>query len=460
MDLREKPMKSQSITGLLLAVAMTVGCSSDKSDPAPGKASSSLTYYDDVAPILQDHCLQCHQDGGIGPFRLDDYATAKANATAMAADTAARKMPPWSITSDGSCGAFSGSLALSAAQIQTIGDWAKNGANEGTPRDVRVPPLAALGSATPYHSPKFTPVIQGGPLTAADEYRCFEVDSALDAQRFITGYEVTPGNAAIIHHVLAFVIDPAAKTELATEPDLTNAELMARLHEASPEREGWPCFGMAGDGVTVKSAPVVWAPGQGPVEYPVKSGVPLSPTDKLVIQIHYNFHDMSLVGQSDQTTVKLRLADQVERVGMFVLNDPFLSSLGDKVPALLQPGKASEKYTWSQRLADFGLVGIPDLQLNGVMPHMHQLGRKYQLQVSTAKGNACAADVQDWDFHWQRMYFYATPPALDAQTVFKVTCDYDTTSVSDPVSPGWGTSNEMCLATLYFTAPISALQSL
>jgi len=179
-----------------------------------------------------------------------------------------------------------------------------------------------------------------------------------------------------------------------------------------------------------------------------------------VIQIHYNMHDMSLVGQSDQTTVKLRLADQVERVGVFVLNDPFLNSLREQTPAQLPPGKTSTKYSWSQRLADFGpLSGIPDLQLNGVMPHMHQLGHKYQMQVSTASGSACAADVQNWDFHWQRMYFYDKPPALDANTVFKVTCDYDTSSVSEPVSPGWGTSNEMCLATLYFTMPIAALQA-
>jgi hypothetical protein len=39
-----------------------------------------------------------------------------------------------------------------------------------------------------------------------------------------------------------------------------------------------------------------------------------------------------------------------------------------------------------------------------------------------------------------------------------VTCDYDTRSVKDPVLPGWGTSNEMCLATLYFTAPASSFQ--
>jgi len=432
---------------------LLAGCSDSNSDAPTAGSSTPLTYYDDVAPILQDHCLQCHQEGGIAPFRLDDYATAKVNAAAMAGDTAARTMPPWSVTSDGTCGAFSDSLALTDQQIDTIGQWVKGGAKEGTPHVLTVPSLPSIGASTPYRSPEFKPIIQGGPLTEADEYRCFELSSGVDALKYITGYDVEPGNSTMIHHVLAFVIDPDAKTELDAEPELTNGQLMERLHAETPDRDGWSCFGMAGDGVKVNAVPVIWAPGQGPVQYPVKSGVPLKPSDKIVIQIHYNLRDSSLVGQTDQSTVKLRLADQVERVGLFVLDDPFLGTLGDKEPAQLAPGKASVKYTWTQKLADFGLDRAPDLQLNGVMPHMHQLGRKYRMQVSTASENACAADVQNWDFHWQRMYFYDKPPALDAKTTFNVTCDYDTTSVTSAVLPGWGTSNEMCLATLYFTIP-------
>jgi hypothetical protein len=451
-------MMTSRLIASTFALLMLAGCGSDNSGEPSAQSDASLTYYDDVAPIVQDHCLQCHQEGGIGEFRLDDYATAKQKAALMAAKTASREMPPWSATSDGSCGDFAGSLALTDAQIDIIGRWAKDGAKEGKAHAIEVPSLPSIGDATAYRSPNFKPIIQGGPLTASDEYRCFELDSGVAAQKFITGYDVEPGNDAMIHHVLLFIVDPDAQTELRDEPELTNAQLMARLHAQTPNRDGWECFGMAGDGVNVNAAPVIWAPGQGPVEFPVKSGVPLKPTDKIVIQIHYNMHDMSLVGETDQTTVKLRLADQVERVGLFALNDPFLNTLGDDTPATLEPGKPSVKYIWNQKLADFGISEIPDLQLNGIMPHMHQLGRKYQMQVSTAKPNACAADVQNWDFHWQRMYFYDKPPALDATTSFKVTCDYDTTSVSEPVLPGWGTSNEMCLATLYFTAPIEAFQ--
>jgi hypothetical protein len=282
-----------------------------------------VTYYDDVEPIFQDHCMACHQAGGIGSFRLDDYATAKRYAASIAAKTASKEMPPWSVKSDGSCGSFAGSLELRDAQIKTISKWAEGGAAEGKARELKVPALPSLGEGTPIRTPKFEPMAQGGPLTESDEYRCFLVDSGVSATRFITGYEVTPGTPVMIHHVLAFIVDPSAKTELTDEPALTNAELMARLHADTPDRDGWPCFGMAGDGVNVKAAPVVWAPGQGTVKFPVNSGVPLSPTDKIVLQVHYNLRDPSTLGKVDETAVYLQLADQVERVGIFVLNDPF-----------------------------------------------------------------------------------------------------------------------------------------
>ena len=72
---------------------------------------------------------------------------------------------------------------------------------------------------------------------------------------------------------------------------------------------------------------------------------------------------------------------------------------------------------------------------------------------------SCGADVQQWDFHWQRMYFYQTPIVITPTTRFEVTCDFDTSERTTPVLPGWGTQNEMCLATLYFTAPRAAFEA-
>jgi hypothetical protein len=58
------------------------------------------------------------------------------------------------------------------------------------------------------------------------------------------------------------------------------------------------------------------------------------------------------------------------------------------------------------------------------------------------------------------MYFYAEPMIIKPDTRLSVTCDYDTSSVQVPVKPGWGTRNEMCLATLFFTVPASVYEAM
>jgi hypothetical protein len=442
-------MKRTRICLIFSAFTVLLGCSSDK-EPAPpaSQTSSALTYYDDALPIFAEHCVTCHQDGGIAPFALNDYGQARLHAGEIFDATQQRAMPPWSATSDGTCQTFSHNLALSDAELKTVAGWVDGGMVEGTPRSVDIPSLPTLGDATEFSTPKFSPVAQGGDLAEFDEYRCFLMDDSVTDPAFITGYEVVPGTPSVIHHVLAMVVDPDAPADM---PGTTNGELMASLDADSPDRDGWPCFGMAGDGVAVESVPVVWAPGQGVVEYPGESGVPLLPHHRVVLQVHYNLADNpgTIV---DRSTVRLRLVPSVKNVGVFVLHDALLDSLYSDSPQALEPGKSSVKVSWQQPLGDyFGTT--PNVKLYGVMPHMHQRGHRYRMSLGTSNDLGCAIDVQSWDFHWQRMYFYEHPLSITSSSEVQVTCDYDTSADTAPIMPGWGTRNEMCLATMYFTVP-------
>jgi hypothetical protein len=353
--------------------------------------------------------------------------------------------------SDGSCGEFAHSIALDQAQIDTISEWATEGATEGTPRALAVPAVPSLEGATEFSTPLFTPVIEGGPLAEFDEYRCFEIDPRVTAPRFITGYDVVPGTPEIVHHVLVAVVERDAPSDI--DPAITNAEQMAALDAESPDRDGWPCFGMAGEGVRIAAMPVTWAPGQGIVEYPNRSGVMVPPGHTLVVQVHYNLASSAHVGRSDQTTVRLRFASEVENIAFFALEDPLLGSLFGGDPVMLPPRVESTKYTFETTLASIGVQGIDAVELWGIMPHMHEMGRRYDMHVTTGGERRCAARVDSWDFHWQRMYFYAEPFVLSPESPIEVTCDYDTRNATEPVLPGWGTRNEMCLANMFFTVP-------
>ena len=107
-------------------------------EPA-GAPNAEPTYWSDMAPLFAAHCLRCHSDGGIAPLRLDDYSQAKSFATLIEHVTRERIMPPWSVTSDGSCGEFKDSEALSEAQIELISRWVKRGAPEGKVRPIAPP---------------------------------------------------------------------------------------------------------------------------------------------------------------------------------------------------------------------------------------------------------------------------------------------------------------------------------
>jgi hypothetical protein len=413
--------------------------------------SGQVTYWQDIVPIAEEHCLECHQEGGLGPDLISSYEKAEAAAVVIKEATQLRVMPPWDALSDGSCGTFVDAKTLSDEEIATIAAWVDGGRLEGTPATIDLPAQPTLAGASEYSTPEFTPMPEGTVIAQNDEYRCFLVDNGLTADQFITGYQVVPGVPALIHHVLAFLVDGAADSDVT---GMTNDQQMEALDAESPDRLGWPCFGMASDGVEVKAVPVTWAPGQGPVSYPGGSGVPFARTDRFVVQIHYNMVNANLIGMSDTTLIRLSLADTVQRIGLFVLHDPLLESLALGNPDTLAPGQASVPYTWQADITQLGLTGgLADLQLNGVMPHMHRLGHSYNLTLDDTVTPApqCGVQVNDWDIGWQRMYFYQTGIPMSQTTSFQVTCDYDTTEATLPVTPGWGTSNEMCLAVLYFT---------
>lgn len=438
----------------LLLLGSLGACKSEPGDDtgATSEPAEDLTFWQDVAPIFFDRCVTCHQAGGIAPFSLDNYDEAQTWADASAAAVQARTMPPWLVASDGACGEFHGARALADEEIATIAAWAGAGAPEGQPRDdLKVTPLPHLADGLDVKTPTFTPEIAGGQFAEFDEYRCFLLDAGLDRDVFITGHEVLPGNAELVHHVLLMPID----LERVVDGGKTNGEVIQALDDASPDRAGWPCFSQAGEGVAVENTPVTWAPGMGAVEFPAGTGVRLAKDHKVVVQMHYNLHEAQLIGQSDATTVRLRLADEVERPAFVENFDMFVGTLFQGEPATLAPDQAKVTYTWDAPLGEWFVtpLGLESMTLYGIFPHMHERGRKWRIELlDDADAATCAGDVQRWDFDWQLYYFYEQPLTIGPTTKIRVTCEYDTTGVKQPITPGWGTQNEMCTAGL-FLAP-------
>ncbi|MCA9695142.1 MAG: hypothetical protein KC636_36520, partial [Myxococcales bacterium] len=434
---------------LPLALVAAFACNKDEPAETTGDTSSiedpeTLSYWGDVAPIYYERCVECHRDGGIAPFALDRYEDAATWASATAIAVEGRTMPPWLVTDDGTCNSWQHSRALSQAEIDTVLAWVDAGAPEGSPREDLTPhDPPALEGYLSVKTPMFRPEPEGGTTSKYDEYRCFALDPELDHDAFITGYEVLPGNAALVHHVLALPVDPSRDVG----GGLTNLDVIEALDAESPDRLGWPCYGLAGDGVEVESLPVAWAPGQGVVNLPAGSGSRIGADDLVVVQVHYNMADPAVVGQSDETTLRLQIADEVAREGLFDFPDGLLDSLFAGDPYLIPPGEAAHTFTWSFPTDWYiGWNGTTSLELWGFFPHMHERGLSLTARVLDADGEevACIGEVPRWDFGWQIYYFLQQPIVLGPGQQIEVSCTYDTRDADDPVFPGWGTGNEMC----------------
>jgi hypothetical protein len=416
----------------------------------PDSEPRGAQFYEDIAPVLAASCTGCHREGGVAPFALETYEDAHAWAEAIAISVAARTMPPFSLDNDGSCNHYRDARWLEDEEIDLLAAWAEAGAPEGdaslgVPRPPEPAALAGDRILTLTTPEGYRPTPEGIEAAMHDDYQCFLLDPQLEEDAFLVGFDVEPGDARVVHHVLAFNVDPTRMIN-----GRSNADLMAELDAESPDRPGWDCFAAAGDGVWVESIPVTWAPGTGATHYPDGTGIRLAAGQQIVVQMHYSL--MEHEAESDGTDVRLELVDSVAREGTMVLVDGFLLSLLTG-GATLPPGEASTTFSWDMAVKDVPNLhmDLENAELLGILPHMHQRGRTMQIDLLGAgDGEArCAGRVERWDFSWQQAYFYETALPVRGDDRLAVTCEWDTRGDAAPVGPGFGSDAEMCLVGLY-----------
>jgi hypothetical protein len=93
-----------------------------------------VTYYRDVVPILQEHCLSCHRPGQIAPMALTTYRQTRRWAEESRHVVTAGRMPPWSLSGPGRR-----DHVLSLRDADTLIRWVDQGALEGDPQDAPAP---------------------------------------------------------------------------------------------------------------------------------------------------------------------------------------------------------------------------------------------------------------------------------------------------------------------------------
>lgn len=393
----------------------------------PAAVTTGPTWHADVAPIVVEHCADCHADGQVGPFPLGTYDEVAAMGAAVADSVVERRMPPW--LADAACNDYRDDISLTDDEITTIAEWVDAGMPEGDAATAA--PIEGEGA------PALTRVdfslevpTAYTPTQAPDDYRCFAVDWPLDEATYVTGYDIRPGNPAIVHHVIAYLVPP---DQVAAHAALDEAE----------EGEGWTCFGGTGAGADEDAEWLGgWAPGGTNGDLPNGTGISVEPGSQVVLQVHYN--TASAAAGPDLSAIDIMVDDSVES------------------PARIQPWTDPEWLDTDAMLIPAGSTGtehgfaytMPDgvsFRIHTANLHMHTLGTDARLWVERADGtDDCLLDIPRWDFAWQRTYVLAEPMQVEGGDTIHVACRWDNPGAED-VTWGEGTGDEMCLGTMLWS---------
>jgi hypothetical protein len=388
-----------------------------------GENSSRIpTYYEDVAPILAANCAGCHQPGAIAPFPLLTYEDASQKAGAIATATAQRTMPPFSMDNSGACNTFVEARWLADADIATIGAWAAAGAPAGDATKAHPEPTFApagldrvdmtLDMGLSYHPDELV----------EDDYRCFIIDPGLTEDRFITAFDVKPGEARQVHHLTLFSLDSPEAEEAA-----------AALDAEEPE-PGYTCYGDIG--VPDSRWLVGWGPGESALFFPEGTGLRMKAGHKTVLQMHYNKENGVF---PDRSKIDLRLAESVP-------HEASIKRIADTDLYLPPRQPALEEVEEVTIPAQFESV-----TLWGLWPHMHTMGTKLRVTANHGGEEMCLAQVNRWNFHWQGFSHYTKPITLAGGDSIRIACSYDTMDRDTVTTWGEGTYDEMCIAFFFMT---------
>jgi hypothetical protein len=279
------------------------------------------------------------------------------------------------------------------------------------------------------------------PQREPDDYRCFVLDWPLEEDAYVTGFVATPGSAAVVHHVIAFLGRPE------------DAATYEALDAAEPGT-GYTCFGGPGGDLTRVGWLGAWVPGIATGDFPPGTGIHVKAGSKIVLQVHYNVESAGAL--PDRTTLELKIDPSVEKEAMIIpLADYDWLDGGMHIPAG-DPDVVHEVELPPSLVARF-LDGSPvqgDMLLHAAALHMHTRGASGSLHARPVGGSeTCVLDVPRWDFHWQGVYFLQEPLLLKAGDGVKLTCHFDARDEKEDLNWGEGTGDEMCLGVLFVSEP-------
>ena len=167
-----------------------------------------VTYNGEVAKLINENCVVCHREGGIGPMQFETYDQVRPWAPLIQLRVANREMPPYAYDQHIGIQDLKGDWRMAQDEIDTIVAWVNQGSPLG-PVDI-VPPVADLPDTDAWNfAPEFGEpdlIVASIPIDIPaggnDLWHKHYVPTGITEAKCIKAMQVKPrGEAhAVVHH--------------------------------------------------------------------------------------------------------------------------------------------------------------------------------------------------------------------------------------------------------------------
>ena len=420
----------RTITTAALAILTLAGGADAQIGGPTSDDADEITYARDVAPIVNEKCAACHQEGSIAPFPLLTYEDAKRYSRQIRQRVAERIMPPWHIDRTVGIQEFKNDRGLTDEQIETVVGWIDNGMPFGDEADLPEPPtlpdpdawqMASDFGGEPdliIPSAKYT-------LEAVTQDKWYRpaTPTGLTEARWAKAIEIRPVRKQarqVMHHVLTYL-----RQDEANDP-------MAEARTTSRRAMGGPGLFME------------WAVGKRGEVFPEGAGKLMLPGSTITWELH--MHAIGEIVEDIQVELGVWFYDKGDeprnRTRLRMFDGRGRNSL-DIPPGEIAVTQQYHTLRWPARLENF-------------QPHMHMRGKAMRMEAVLPNGRTeILSQVNDFQWQWHVNYIYAdhAAPLLPAGTMVVITAWHDNTP-ENPNNPdptqwvGWGdrTVDEMAHA--------------
>lgn len=399
-ELQNRDLQQRDLLPHLFLPALLLGC---LVTGGMATAQEPLTYSRDIAPILQEKCVTCHNPEGIGPMALMTYPQVRPFAPLIKDRTTKRIMPPWHIDPTTGIQQFKNDASLSEAQIAMIAAWVDAGAPEGNPADLPPPVTIPSGSAWQLSDQLGPPdlIIKSAPYdviaNGQDQWWSPTVAfKGLDHERWLRAAEFKPSyplGKKVVHHGHAVLVPEGERRQVA----------LAR-------------YGVG------KSWEI----------YPEGTGMRVPPNGR----IEWNLHYFPVGAEGDGDVVEVGLwfypegeQPELETVGEAMFRVDGRNGMARGQDILIPPN------SYQVLQGDYVLESAA--VIHSYRPHLHMRGKVMSMEAIYPDGHKeVISQVDKYNHNWQISYLYAdeAKPLLPKGTVLKFTSVFDNTA-NNPINP-------------------------